>query len=240
MLNFSLVFAVIKVFRSFSRVAGFPAGFFVVLTMVLFHVDLPCKSKSLIGRRFLQLINVTKNTSFQDLLFRLPTLDAYKSWISPFTKQDWSLIFQRPQSWSHSNFSVFVSFSYESFSHFCIAHSIFSCADVVCKNALERDRDTKEMLDGSRTFAEKNLRALVGGLKTASILWDNIFLFITIGSCFKCFVDCNIFINQFCIGWKRKRGYSVGTVAFCSLFSRSSLAKFKQTLTRIRSTRLES
>lgn len=44
-----------------------------------FHVDLLRKSKGLIDLRLLWLTNVTKNTSFQDLLFRLPTLYAYKS-----------------------------------------------------------------------------------------------------------------------------------------------------------------
>lgn len=78
------------------------------------------------------------------------------------------------------------------FFHFCIALSIFSCARVCKKMLLERDRDAKEMLDSSRTFAEKNLRERIG-------VGGNIFLFITIGSCFKYFVHYNVFIKQFAL-----------------------------------------
>lgn len=69
---------------------------------------------------------------------------------------------------------------------------MFSCARVCKKMLLERYRDAKEMLDGSRTFAEKNLRARIG-------VRGNIFLFITIGSCFKYLVHYNVFIKQFAL-----------------------------------------
>lgn len=63
----------------------------------------------------------------------------------------------------------------------------------MCKKVLlELDRDAKEMLDSSRTFAEKNLRERIG-------VGGNIFLFITIDSCFKYFVHYNIFIEQFAL-----------------------------------------
>lgn len=90
---------------------------------------------------------------------------------------------------SLSSFSVFFSYSYEIFLSFLYRFSIFSCARVCKKMLLERDRDAKEMLDSSRTFAEKNLRERIG-------VGGNIFLFITIGSCFKYFVHYNVFIKQ--------------------------------------------
>lgn len=63
----------------------------------------------------------------------------------------------------------------------------------MCKKVLlERDRDAKEMLDSSTTFAEKNLRERIG-------VGGNIFLFITIDSCFKYFVHYNVFIEQFAL-----------------------------------------
>lgn len=79
-----------------------------------------------------------------------------------------------------------ISFIFVSLFPYLVAH--------VCvkKMLLERDRDAEEMLDSSRTFAAKNLRERIG-------VGGNIFLFITIGSCFKYFVHYNVFIKQFAL-----------------------------------------